>query len=191
MLLTGGYNKLPTGCKCEDICCNEPSLGPEPGLPPPPPHGTLAALSTVEPEELNTITAGWEEIEFTVDSGASETVLHEEMLKSVETTPSAASKRGVEYEVANGVRIPNMGQKEFRAETENGIQKILTAQVCDVSKALLSVKKVVAAGNRVVFEPSQAYIENLKTNERMDMRQEGGMYTLRMWVKVENPNQGF
>ena len=126
-----------------------------------------------------------------MDSGASETVLHEEMLRSVETKPSAASKRGVEYEVANGVRIPNMGQKEFRAETENGIQKILTAQVCDVSKALLSVKKVVAAGNRVVFEPTQAYIENIKTHERMNMKQEGGMYTLKMWVKVENPAQGF
>ena len=151
----------------------------------------MAALATVEPDTLNAINTEWEEIEFIVDSGASETVLHEEMLKSVVTKPSPASRRGVEYEVANGVRIPNMGQKEFRAETEDGTQKILTAQVCDVSKALLSVKKVVAAGNRVVFEPTQAYIENIQTGQKMAMKQEGGMYTLKMWVKVENPGLGF
>ena len=140
---------------------------------------------------LNAINADWEEIEFTVDSGASETVIHEDMLRSVATRPSAASRRGVEYEVANGIRIPNRGEKEFRAETEDGTQKILTAQVCDVSKALLSVKKVVAAGNRVVFEPKHAYIENLHTGQRMNMKQESGMYTLKMWVKAENPGRGF
>ena len=200
MFLTSGYNRLPTGCACEDLCCNEPGVptppapfeSDEPSMPPPPaPIGTLAALATVEPESLNSVHDGWEEIDFTVDSGASETVLHEDMLRSVETKPSPASRRGVEYEVANGVRIPNMGQKEFKAETEDGAQKILTAQVCEVSKALLSVKKVVAAGNRVVFEPNQAFIENLSTGQRLSMRQEGGMYTLKMWVKVNNPNTGF
>ena len=91
----------------------------------------------------------------------------------------------MEYEVANGVRIPNLGQKEFRAETADGTQKILTAQVCEVSKALLSVKKVVAAGNKVVFEPERAYIENVATGKKMMMQTNGGMYTLQMWVKAD------
>ena len=141
----------------------------------------LAALSTIEPSVLNGVFEGWEEIEFTVDSGASETVISEEMLQSVETKESPASRRGVEYEVANGVRIPNLGQKEFKAQTSDGTQKILTAQVCEVSKALLSVKKVVAAGNRVIFSPEQAYIENISTGKRLNMQNNGGMYTLKMW----------
>ena len=95
----------------------------------------------------------------------------------------------MEYEVANGIRIPNQGQKEFKAETSDGTQKILTAQVCEVSKALLSVKKVVAAGNQVVFSPEQAYIENINTGRKLNMQNNGGIYTLKMWVRADG--QGF
>ena len=60
----------------------------------------------------------------------------------------------------------------------------MTAQVCDVNKALLSVKKVVAAGNKVVFGDDEgSYIENKATGERMWMEEEGGMYVLSLWVK--------
>ena len=78
--------------------------------------------------------------------------------------------------------IPNKGQKEFKAQMTDGSEKILTAQVCDVNKALLSVKKVVASGNRVVFDPERAYIENVYTGEKMPMDNANGMYTLKMWV---------
>ena len=71
--------------------------------------------------------------------------------------------------------------KIFQVESEAGE---VTAQVCDVSKALLSVKRVVAAGNRVVFEPEQAYIEDVATGKRLQMQNNGGMYTLKMWVKA-------
>lgn len=185
--LSTAYNPPPPlQCQCEDSQCASRQSEEEQE------HKIiegLAALSTIEPNTLNGVFEGWEMIEFTVDSGASETVVSEEMLQSVETTESPASKRGVEYEVANGVRIPNQGQKEFKAETSDGTQKILTAQVCDVSKALLSVKKVVAAGNRVVFAPEQAYIENINTGKKLSMQNNGGMYTLKMWVRADG--QGF
>ena len=63
----------------------------------------------------------------------------------------------------------------------------ITAQVCAVNKALLSVRKVVAAGNRVVFSPNEAYIEDLATGEKMEMEEANGMYVLKAWVK----NEGF
>ena len=67
---------------------------------------------TVCPDEINAVNEGeWEEIELAVDSGASETVVNDDMLKSVQTQESAASRRGVEYEVANGIRIPNLGKR--------------------------------------------------------------------------------
>ena len=53
----------------------------------------------------------WEEIEFYVDSGATETAVGEDMLNSVETRDGVARRKGVLYEVANGVRIPNLGEK--------------------------------------------------------------------------------
>ena len=88
--------------------------------------------------------------------------------------------------MANGVRIPNLGEKTFSGVTEEGALRSITAQVCEVNKALLSVSKVVKAGNRVVFD-DQSYIEDKKTGARMWLKESGGMYMLKMWVK----NMGF
>ena len=60
----------------------------------------------------------WEEIEMAVDSGATETVVSEEMIKSIETQPGEAMKRGVRYEVASGDLIRNLGEKSFPAVGE-------------------------------------------------------------------------
>ena len=46
-----------------------------------------------------------------VDSGASETVINEEMVQSAELREGVASRHGVEYQVANREEIPNMGKK--------------------------------------------------------------------------------
>ena len=150
--------------------------------------GDLKILETIEPEGLChvDVQGGWVEFEVAVDSGATETVVSEEMLTMVETKPGPASKRGVEYEVANGVRIPNLGEKKFMAETEDGVVRNITAQVCDVSKGLLSVKKAMSTGNRVVFEEGKSYIEDIKTKEKMWLREEGGMFMLKMWVRSDS-----
>ena len=143
-------------------------------------------LLTVCPDELNAVGDGeWEQIELAVDSGASETVVNDDMLTSVMTQDSAASKRGVEYEVANGVRIPNLGEKRFVGTSDEGISRRLTAQVCDVNKALLSVKKVMAAGNRVVFDTDGSFIESKETGEKMWLNEENGIYMLKMWVSAD------
>ncbi len=60
----------------------------------------------------------WEELELAVDSGATESVIPDSMPQQVPTVDGPAKKRGVEYEVANGDRIPNEGEKRFTATTE-------------------------------------------------------------------------
>ncbi len=117
-----------------------------------------------------------------MDSGASETVIHEEMVGQVEVKEGSASRRGVKYEVANGVRIPNLGEQKFSGTSDEGIQRTLTAQVCDVNKALLSVKKVVAAGNNVVCDQESSYIEDKQTDENMWLQEQNGMYMLKLWI---------
>ena len=51
----------------------------------------------------------------------------------------------VEYEVADGSQIPNLGEKDFSAITEGGLFRNMNAQVADVNKALLSVSRIVNA----------------------------------------------
>ena len=118
-----------------------------------------------------------------MDSGATETVMHEDMLTMVDTVEGRAYKRGVKYEVANGARIDNIGEKRFTCVTDEGVIRRITAQVCDVNKALLSVRKVCEAGNRVVFDGEDSYIEDKSSGQRLQMEDKNGMYMLRMWVK--------
>ena len=146
----------------------------------------LKFLETVNPEGIYSTTESeeWEYVEFFVDSGATETVMSLDMLSCVEAKEGLAMRRGVKYEVANGIRIPNLGEKEFVGVSEEGLRKAVTAQVCDVNKALLSVKKMAGAGNRVVFDDDGSYIENKQTGRKMWMKEQNNMYVLGLWVKT-------
>ena len=96
--------------------------------------------------------------------------------------------------MANCVRIPNLGEKHITGYTDNeGLQRSFTAQICDVNKPLLSVRRVTQAGNRVVFEEHGGYIEDMKTGEKMWIKEKDGMYLLKLWVRKggQAPEQGF
>ena len=56
--------------------------------------------------------------------------------------------------------------------------------MCDVNKPLLSVSKIVNAGNRVVFEGDGGYIIDLHSGEKIRMRVQGGMYHIKTWVRL-------
>ena len=87
-----------------------------------------------------------------VDSGATETVIRRKDLSWIKTTEGLPYKRGVKYGMANGDLVDNEGEKDFEGVTGEGVCKMIKAQVCDVNQPLLSVRKVVAAGNRVIFD---------------------------------------
>jgi hypothetical protein len=72
----------------------------------------LDSLGTIYPEGVNSMSAGgWDEITMYVDSGATETVMPDGMLMSINTREGVKSRQGIMYEVANGVRIANLGEK--------------------------------------------------------------------------------
>ena len=145
----------------------------------------LKPMKTIEPESLNVVGEDgvWEEIEMAVDSDATESVVNDAMPSFIPTTPGPASRRGVEYEVANGARIPNEGEKRFSAMTRQSQEKKLVVQVCDVNQGLLSVSKATAANNRVVFDSDGSYIENKDSGEITWLEEKKGMYMLKLWVR--------
>jgi len=147
----------------------------------------LGMLGIVAPQGLNVVKEApeWEEIEMAVDSGASESVVNEEQLSGVETLEGEAKKRGVQYEVADGTLIPNLGEKKYIAVSDTGVARHMKSQVCDVNRALLSVHRCVQAGNKVVFAASGSYIEDEASGEVMPLQEKGGMYMLRLWVKAQ------
>jgi len=147
----------------------------------------VSSLGIRMPEGLKSVEEApeWEVLEMAVDSGASESVVSDEMLTRVTTVEGEAMKKGVQYEVADGTLIPNLGEKKFIAVSDNGVARQMRAQVCEVNKALLSVHRVVQAGNRVVFAASGSYVEDEQTGETMELVEKGGMYMLKLWVKAQ------
>ena len=145
----------------------------------------LNFFQTIEPDQINRVTQDgkWEEIELAVDSGASESVAPKTMPETIATVEGASSKRGVMYEVASGHQIPNEGEKKFTAVTEEGQERKLTLQVCDVNQGLLSVSKMTQAGNRVVFDQDGSYVENKLNGERTWLHDKNGMFLMKLWVK--------
>ena len=76
-------------------------------------------MVAVEPEgAVNATTEApqWQEVKFTVDSGATESVMQGETLSGVPMKEGAAKKKNVKYEVANGHLIGNLGEKDFIGE---------------------------------------------------------------------------
>ena len=67
---------------------------------------------------------------------------------------------------------------------KGGARRLLTTQICDVSKPLMSVRRMVEMGHTVVFSPTEQYVYDEGTGEVMEMDLDGGMYTLKTWVKA-------
>jgi hypothetical protein len=58
----------------------------------------------------------------------------------------------------------------------------MTFQVAGVNKALGSVSKIVANGNRVIFDQNGSFIENVWTKDKIWLREDNGVYVLDMVV---------
>ena len=73
-------------------------------------------------------------------------------------------------------------EKAFNAYIGQGHLRHMVAAVTEVDDALLSVSKVVKAGNRVVFDADGSYIENKTTGEVTPLMEQRGLYKLKMWI---------
>ena len=106
---------VPRGCTptaTGDSASNGEPLGAQEETP-------ISILVPMEAESLNGISQDieeWEEIEFMVDSGAGHTVIGPEHVKAV---AAGEPEAGRNYKLADGSLIPRMGNKRFRAVTED------------------------------------------------------------------------
>ena len=95
----------------------------------------------MKPRGANTITGAeeWIEVEFMMDSGATDTVMPADELEEVPVEESTGSRLGWSYRVANGDEVANEGQNTFAGYTWNGDQwrstpKTVTAQVANITQ---------------------------------------------------------
>ena len=101
------------------------------------------------------------------------------MVKAVEAKDVRSD---ITYKLADGPKVPHMGQKTFTAYTHGGHLREMVASVSVVEDAALTVSKLVKAGTRIVFDDSGSYIEHKLTGEVTPLAEQRGLYKLNMWV---------
>ena len=117
-------------------------------------------------------------IAITVDSGAAESVIPTKMLPQIPMQPPTTSTKDIKYVVANGQVVHNEGQKKIHMRVNGGPINSMNFQCTNVRKPLASVSRIVAKGNRVVFDNDESYIENKRTGKKVKLELEGGTYVM-------------
>jgi hypothetical protein len=122
----------------------------------------------------------------TIDSGASENVISENMAPQFKVKPSQGSREGVRYVTANGQTMANRGEKDVKVVTDEGHRCMLKMQVTDVQKPLMSVARICDAGHKVVFAKEGGVIEHEITGQKTRFRRIDNVYRLKVGV-AEGP----
>ena len=65
----------------------------------------------------------------------------------------------------------------------------MVAQVAGVKSALVSVHRLLEAGNRVHFERGNCYVEHVKSKVRTNIAEQNGAFEVGFWVPKAQENQ--
>ena len=150
------------------------------------PQSVLKLFKTIEPDHVKAVNADdrWDEIEFALDSKATETVMGEDMLSSVEIKDGTASKRGMEYEIATGRTHSDLVGEISQAASQKGLTRSITAQVCAVKKKSLveRVRRCDAGWHLSVFD-QEWDVHRRQGHWGKDLGTDGGgMFMVKKWV---------
>ena len=138
---------------------------------------------------MNSLPVGmgrWERLECVVDSGATVSVMAPECAGEYEVQPSAASRAGVTYQVANGDEIANLGEKLVPVVTDEGTMRGMRSQIAQVSSPLQAVRQLHETGHLVVFDGDESFCFNKMTGEVNHIRDDGTNYLMGVWVIPRN-----
>ena len=148
---------------------------------------TQASKAVLEKKSLSAVNGEekWVEIELTADSVACDTVIPRAMADVIPIMPSLAALRGMEYEVANGQSIPNLGERRCLIWTEGATEaKKMNMQVADVHKGLLSLSRCADMGFESRLGRRAGALVCETTGEVVPLARKGNLYVLRVWVKA-------
>ena len=121
----------------------------------------------------------WTEIEITVDSGACGTVLPRALCEGINILQNRLSREGVEYEVANGAHIPNLGERRCEMMTiGSNTAKRIVFQVADVHKPLLSISGCADMGFDCPLDDKGGHLTDKETGKRIPLERRENFYIM-------------
>ena len=136
------------------------------------------SLSNVNPSE-------WVMVEVIADSGACETVLPKHLCNNIKLRESVGSKAGVEYEVASGKAVKNLGERHCEVYCEGaGNSMMMHFQVADIHRPLLSLSRAADQGFRSVLDQHGGYLEDTQSGEQIPIQRRGNLYIMQIWIRA-------
>ena len=123
---------------------------------------------------------GWTKVEATVDSGAADNVMLEELFGHL---PKTDGNPNIRYVAANGDKIPNRGARQVPMYTEDWQKTGIKFQLTDVNKPLISVGHITARKHVVILDEHEGWIINKATGGVTRVHKKNNVYVLPMWVK--------
>jgi hypothetical protein len=139
--------------------------------------------------EIASDKGNWEKITVTIDSGAVDSVGPRTMATDLPIKDTPASRAGLKYRAANGTTIDNLGEKSIQGITRQGKKVGMTFQVADVTKPLGAVRAMLAAGNKVVFESGNSYIQDKTRTIKTPIEERNGAFVFDIWRPKAASNQ--
>ena len=124
----------------------------------------------------------WERLAAVVDTGEAENVLPAGVCNHVKLSATRRSDAGIGFRGAGGERIRNHGQRKFKVRMRDG--QVAGRQVADVKRPLMSVAKMVAAGNRVHLDSKDPRIVRPK-GDVIPLRKAGKVFVVDLFVRKD------
>ena len=127
----------------------------------------------------------WIQVEFCADTGACDTVMPRLLCGDIPITLSLQSLNFMEYEVANGHCIPNLGERKCLMSTEGAEhERPINVQVADVHKALLSLSRCADMGFESRFGRLAGALIDEESEEVIPLERKGNLYVLKCWIRA-------
>ena len=146
--------------------------------------GSLMPLTYAGTDVCGIAQTEWACIDVIVDSGACETVMPRNLCQLIPIVPSAQSIAKVEYQVASGKDIPNLGERHCEVYAEGSPHPLLMHfQVADVHRPLLSLSKAADMGFTSCLDDQGGWLEDVETGECIPIVRKGDLYVLKLWIR--------
>ena len=117
----------------------------------------------------------WMKVRVTMDTGAAGHVMPEAMFPNVKLERKTPPMKFV---TANGDQIRDFSEKNIPFRTNEGIQRCITFRSANVVKPLISMQKIVRAGNVVVLDEKNPHIRNIRDGTVKKLDANNGVYTM-------------
>ena len=149
---------------------------------------TVESSHSLSPKKIVEMKDKWVKVRATVDSGAAGHVMLETMFPHVKLERKTSPKKFV---AANGEQIKDLGEKSIPFKTNEGVQRCTTFRSANVVKPIISMHKVVRAGNIVVLDEKNPHIRNTRDGTVIKLDVNNGVYTMDMWICLDEPGPVF